>query len=247
MTLRIAAAVAGLLVLTGVTHPANSQSLDLEASRLALGTDSLDIFLVRGAEQRRVGRVWDELQRLDRNGVPSLRRIYRTENAAFGSSLDSTYSRWADLKPMAHKSEGRQAVVEVLYRTDSILGRRSLGGGSPRSIARVGDAALYDGSSFDVMIRAAPLREGYRIEVRAYLTTQDSVVTLAARVTGAERLQHPSGEPPLDVWVVDMDFAGLASTLWIDKRTHALVRQVIKLTPDIPMLMTRPGVALQDG
>lgn len=232
-----------ILLVLGAAHlafaaVASGQASAPDGSRLALGTDSLVIYLVRDDARQRVGRLWDELQRVDVAGRPALRRVYRTENALFGPNLDTVVSRLPDLKPISLWTSGHQASYEARFREDSIVGRRAIGGGSVQPIARVADKTLYDAGTFDLIVRAAPLAEGWSIELPAYLATQDSVVQLRARVTGSETLRRAAArKPPVDVWVVDMDFAGLSSTMWIEKQSRALVRQVIRLRPGISMLM----------
>ncbi len=120
---------------------------------------------------------------------------------------------------------------------DSLRGWRDTGQGARAAISRLA-LSLIEGSLFDVLIRGAPLSPSYSVRAQAYLSTQDSTATSSAHVTGSQRISQRGGSAT-DTWRVEMDFAGLSSTLWIDKSTRALVRQIIRLTPSIHMLMDR--------
>ncbi|MBC7841636.1 MAG: hypothetical protein H7099_04965 [Gemmatimonadaceae bacterium] len=219
----------------------------MDAARLPLGVDSLDIYLLSGGAERRVGRLWDELQRVDVAGASLARRVYRTENAVFGPTLDTTYSKWPDLRPRAHWSEGRTSAVEVAYRGDSVVGHRSTTLGTVVPITRRLPRTVTDGASFDLLVRASVLTRGLRLSSTAYLAAADSVALISALVTGDEQWRTNLGGEIVNVWVVQMDYAGLASTLWIDKATHALIRQTIRLAPDITIIFSRPQLTRVGG
>ena len=208
-----------------------------------MGVDSLEIHILQGVTAQRVGMLWDELSMVSAEGEPALRRVYRTENSAFGPTLDSTFSRWSNLTPLSHRSDGRQSSVAVSYHADSVLGRRSLNGSPERSIRRALTSGIYDGASFDLLVRAAPLAPKYELTVPGYVSVTDTIARLSARVVGSERIRLADGAEGPEVWRVEMDFAGLASTMWIAKADRRMVRQTIRLTPQLSMLMVRPGIA----
>jgi hypothetical protein len=240
--LAIRLSIAGFLISPLFAPYAFGQRDSVNAARLTLGVDSLEIFLLSGGAERRVGRLWDELQRIDVNGTTLVRRVYRTENAVFGPTLDTTYSTWPELRPHAHKAEGRTYTADVIYRADSVVGRRSVTLGTIVPIGRRLSGETTDAASFDLRIRASVLSADFELVSSAYLAAQDSVAQLRARVTGEQRWRAGVTGPIVDVWVVQMDFVGLASTLWIDKATRALVRQTLRLAPEVTIMWTRPGL-----
>jgi hypothetical protein len=201
--------IAGILLAALLPQAAaRAQGAPSGAAALPLGVDSLDLYLVQGSAATRVGMVWDELQRVERDGAPVLRRVYRTENAAFGPTLDSTYSRWADLGPISHRAIGRIVSEQVRYRPDSIVGQRTVGGGPVTPITRAWAGELSDGATFDLLIRAAPLTEGYALAIPSFVASTDTVARLTARVVGTERFTPSSGTTAVDAWKVEMDFCG---------------------------------------
>lgn len=209
---------------------------DVRFDRVRTGTDSMQIYLVRDGSPMHVGMLWDSLQVIDRDGSPAVRREYRTENRAFGPEHGVYVYRLPGLTPVSVADEGTSPEA-LEFRADSVVGWR-MERGRRREVARALGPGVYDGTVFDLVVRAGDLREGYSVAVPAYVTEMDSIVMLTARVTGAERVEVEGGRMA-DTWVVQMDFAGLASTLWIDKETRALSRQTIDLMPGMSMRMDR--------
>lgn len=233
--LRALAASALAVVLTAAA--AHAQAPDVRMERVRTTADSMQMYLLRGADTMHVGTLWDTLQVTEHAGAPALRRVYRTVNRAFGPEHDVWLYRLPGLTPLSSTDEN-EGSESLEFRADSVVGWTTGPGGRRRSVARAVGPGVYEGSVFDLLVRASDLREGYSVSVRGYVSTMDSVATLSARVTGTERVAVEGGRMA-DTWVVEMDFAGLSTTLWIDRQTRALQRQVIRLTPEITMLMNR--------
>lgn len=231
------------VIATACAASAQAGPPDVRIDRVRTGVDSMQIYLVRGGQPTHVGMLWDAVEVIDHAGSPAVRREYRTVNQAFGPEHGVYVYRLPGLTPISIDDEGTSP-ESLEFRADSVVGWTLL----PRrrhNIARALGSGVYDGTVFDLMIRAGDLREGYRIAIPAYITEMDSILTLAARVTGSERVRVEGGRM-VDAWVVQMDFAGLASTLWIDKQTRALARQTIDLMPGVSMLMDRLPVRRAD-
>jgi hypothetical protein len=222
---------------------AQTATPDVRIDRVATGVDSMQIYLVRNGQPMHVGMLWDALRRVDHAGSAALRREYRTENRAFGPEHMVYVYRLPGLTPVSIVDHGTSPEV-LEFRADSVVGWTTATG-QRRQVAVALGPGVYDGTVFDLMIRAGDLRDGWSLAVPAYLTEVESIVTLSARVTGSERVQVEGGRMT-DTWVVQMDFAGLASTLWIDKGTRALARQTIDLMPGVSMLMDRLPVRRAD-
>ena len=226
---------------------AQGQHADADPHRLTFGMDSLDIFVLSGGVERRVGRLWDEVHRVEIAGASFVRRVYRTENSLFGPTLDSTYFTWPGLRPHAHTSKGTTSAVTVEYRGDSVVGHRSEAPGARLPIARRLQPTVVDAASVELRLRSSSLSIGVRLSEAVYLAAQDSVATVVATVTGQERWRSSLTGQVVDLWVIQMDFAGLSSTLWIDTTSHALVREAVRLTPDVTMMWSRPQLARVGG
>lgn len=227
----------GLLAI--ITLPGCSAVTRSTFEPLAPRLDSMRILLVRGTDEREIGMLWDETSLVRAgDGEYSLRRVYRSVNEVFGNQLDTMYSTVPGLRPLSHRVTAGLVAESIHYRSDSIVGWIELNGEPRRRIARVADTSLYDGHMFDMLIRRAPLRLDYQLSVPALLAYQDSVAILTATVTGSVAMEVEDGRE-VDTWVVEMDFAGLASTMWVEKSTRRLARQVIELAPGVSVVSDR--------
>jgi hypothetical protein len=225
-----------LAMLVASAGPANAQAgLEPLAPRL----DSMRILLTRATDERDIGMLWDEVSLVKGAGDGfSLRRVYRTINTLFGNHLDTVYSTVPELRPVSHRAVAGTALESIQFRTDSIVGWVQPEGKPRRRVARAADASLYDAHSFDLLVRRATLHAGYQLQVPALLTSQDTVAILIARVTGSASVQVEDGRQ-VETWVVELDFAGLPSTMWVEKTTKRLARQLIQLAPGVSLIMDR--------
>jgi len=227
-----------LISILGVASLALRQQPAFDAHLLARTTDSMGIAVVREGSSQTVGELWDELKDTTIHGVAALRRVYRTVNQLFGPHTETTFVRLADLTLISRRTHSQSTSDSLVLTGDSVLGWRQTEQGTHAPVRRARDPQVIEASFFDALIRAAPLSPEYAIAIRGFISPTDSIATLRARVIGTEAIQQRNGTGT-ETWQVDMDFAGLRSTLWIDKKTRALVRQVIRLTPSVEMLMRR--------
>lgn len=235
-SISIALACCALLA-AGARAQTTGTPADVRLDRLRPGTDSMFVYIVLREEQRYAGTVHDELRTVEHDGNPALLRVYRSNVGMFGVRLDSmlmTVPSGATL----YASSTAPRPWRARYAADSVTGMRTDAKGSLQRVARAFRGPGYEPSTFDMMLRAAPLAQGYRFSVDAYYALDDSVLTLTAVVAGSEPVEVEGGRS-VDAWRVDVDFSGLKVTMWIDQNTRALLRQIIRASPSASMLMTR--------
>jgi len=209
---------------------------DVRIERVRVLADSMQLWMVRGQDTVHVGRMWDSLTFFaDHAGGPAVRRVYRTVNDAFGPEHDIYFYRLPDLGPISVASDGGDA-GQIEYRGGRVMGWTERAG-RRRTVDREIAPGVYDGSVFDLLVRADDLREGYSVKVRAYLDALNVVRDLRAEVVGTELIEVADGRR-VETWIVEMDFAGLLTTLWIDKETRSVARQIIHMGA-VSMLMNR--------
>lgn len=234
--LSIALACCALLA-PGARAQSTGTPADVRLDRLSPGSDSLYVYIVQRNGQTYAGTVHDELRAVEQNGSPALLRVYRTNLGMLGVRVDTMISAVPSGATLYASSTGSNP-WRARYAADSVTGMRTDERGTSRPISRAFRGPAYEGSMFDVMLRAAPLAQGYRLKVPAYSALMDSVMTLTATVAGSDPVEVEEGGS-VDAWRVDVDFAGLEVTMWIDRKTRALVRQSIQTSPYSSMLMTR--------
>jgi len=213
-----------------------------DISRLMLGTDSLQIYLVREDGRQHLGTLWDEVVLDQWNGVRAVRRTYRTTNRLFGNHHEVTYTRFPDLQPLADRTEAALYSSHTIYRTDSIVGWSQPRDSARREYSLPAVPGQFDAQSVDLLVRTGDLGPGFDRQFTAFLSTSGEPGRMRAWVTGSAVLLDDRGTPRA-VWVVELDFNGLGNTMWIDKQTRALHQQVIRLAPgmEIHSVRSRPG------
>ncbi|MBB4635389.1 hypothetical protein [Longimicrobium terrae] len=225
------------LLAAGARAQTTGTHADVRFDRLSPGADSMYVYVVLRDRQVYAGTVHDELRSVAQNGSPALLRVYRSNMGILGVRVDTMISAVPSGATLYASSTGTQP-WRVRYAADSITGTRTDAQGVSRRIARAFRGPAYDGTMFDMMLRAAPLAQGYQFRVNAYHAMADSAMTVTATVAGSE-LVEVEGSRPVDAWRVNVDFAGTEVTMWIDQNTRALVRQLIQSPPYGAMLMTR--------
>ena len=232
-----AAVLLAALLLCAPALAAQDDAIDV--TRLAPGTDSMAILLDRGGLGLPVGTLWDELAVVREPGQPAaLRRVYRTVNRATGSHLDTTITTLPELRLLYHRAvEGgvRDSLAAV---GDSLVGWVMDSSGARQPLRRAVPAGQVEMGLFDLLIRAAPWAPGLVVRAEAFIPAVDTTFELTARWAGEEDVTLRSGEVA-GCWRVESEIAGLVVTSWVDRRTRALAKGRIQLTPEIAMVMLR--------
>src|SRR5437868_13710164 len=70
-----------------------------DARRLQLGTDSLEVFVVRQRQPQRTGTIVDRLDTIRVNGEVRLQRVYRRTDVILGNGVDTLVDAFPDLAP----------------------------------------------------------------------------------------------------------------------------------------------------
>jgi len=232
---RVAVATSlGLVVLLAASR---QQPLAVDARRLALGTDSSAVFLVRGSSSQRIGTVTEQLWTEVRNDSNYLVRVTRSESTVFGLNLDTAVSTWPGLEPASRTTRSGDCVTRMSYRPFRVL-VHGCDQAAPAAYALDAEGAtVYDGSTFDLLLRASALVLGDSIAVKAFVLPDSAVTSLRANVV--ERSEMTTTGSSLEVWKVQMDFAGLPATFWIDTESRQVVQQLIDLDQEVQVQTIR--------
>jgi hypothetical protein len=121
-------------------------------------------------------------------------------------------------------------VEHTEWRDGRVVGVVEQAGTATRQVDTAAAGGVYSSASFDLVVRAAPLTQGYTLTVPAFSGRQGAK-TLSARVAASETL------PGLGAtWRVEADVGGRPVTFWISKDSRRLVRQLVRVTPGIEIL-----------
>ncbi|MES2307012.1 MAG: hypothetical protein V4558_16035 [Gemmatimonadota bacterium] len=210
-------ALAALLIVVTV---ANSPRAAAQATTpLRPGRDSLTVSLVRGADTVKTGWIRDELLLRNESGVATVVRNYETQDRVLGNSVYTVRDRLSDLRPInasAHTSRGDLTVKFGPLLASGWL-RSPSGDSIPLTVVLPPDA--INSSTFDLLIRAAPLRAGWALDVPAVIAESGEVVQLTAHVAGEDVIDG------VTTWRVEGVFTGMLVTFWVAKIDRHMVLQ----------------------
>ena len=205
-------------------------SLRLDTKLLALRVDSLAVFLIRGNDTVRTGSIIDELRIEGKHLV----RIDAMSDRILGNTVDTIVSSLEDLRPLKYSTHSPSQVTHLSFRSTEVTGWSRLPNGDSTTIRTELPTVVYDGASFDLVIRASPLAPSFELTVPSFLVGPNTVGKLTAAVTGTEIV---AGRP---CWVVKAHFASMPVTFWIDKENRSLRRQLMQPRIDMSILITIP-------
>jgi hypothetical protein len=220
-----------LLTLTAGRALFAQEAISLDGRRLRLGVDSLEVFLVRGADTTRTGMIRDRLEMFHSPEGPLLRRIYTTADQVLGAGVDSITDRLPTLAPVRHRGPGPKFVQTLDFVPGRVTGSVAEAGKPAVPVNYPVPATVYNASTLDLVLRSADLREGWRAEVPIALALMESVARMPAAVVGVESVDgHPC-------WRVDANYFGMKVSFYIDQTTRQLRRQVMQIGPDEYLLL----------
>ena len=193
--------------------------------RLQCGTDSMSVVLSLPDGQRRdKGRIVDQCTVREHDGVKELGRVYASLDAIVDNHVDTIVDEFATLRPLSYRSHSKAQTVVLDWSPSSVSGTITPIGQPARQISESVSGTVFDGASFDVVLRASPLSLGYATSVTSFVPGL-GVRVLTAKVAVAETI---AGTP---AWRVEADYAGLPVTFWIAKDSRRLVKQRMTVGP----------------
>jgi hypothetical protein len=227
-------AVPTLLLLAFSHAHAQQQISGIDGRLLRTGVDSLAIYVVRGNDTTRTGMLWDQLETVEIGGRPALQRVYRTEDRYLGTRLDTIVDELPTLAPIRSWSGSGHMLESLDFGAGRVRGWMRVGNRDSVSLDAEISGTTYNSATFDLLVRAAPLRDGWRAKVPAFLAMTRGVVSLTAQVAGMDRIGTGT------CWRVDAVFTGMPVTFWVDQESRRLCQQVMHLQTGIKILFTAP-------
>ncbi len=206
-----------------------------DGRRVRLATDSFDVYVVQLGQSRRTGYFIDRLDTVRVNGETMLRRIHRTADPVLGRSVDTLVQALATLQPRRTVwSYSDHGTERLDWQASRVVGVVEEPESSERSIDSPLPRGWYSAASFDLILRACPLADGYGVAIPTFSGVEGSRV-LTARVVGSEDVEGYG-----ETWRVEADLAGREMTFWITKNSRRLVRQVIHVSPLLQIMFVAP-------
>ena len=227
-------ALAALLLAGAVSSTVRAQqAVRPRPDILQPGTDTLYQYLIRGVDTAFVGTVVDVMERTTLNERAVIRRIYSGESRLSGASRDTLIDDATTLRPVRSASYSSRAIERVEYSHDRAVGWIHQPNGDSLRIDVPVPPQVYSASSFDMVLRASELDDGWSATVPAFVASSRVVVPMTARVIGEERIDD------WECWRVDAEFMGMPVTFWIERNSRRLCRQEMRPEAGISLLFTR--------
>ncbi|MDH5197781.1 MAG: hypothetical protein OEY20_11055, partial [Gemmatimonadota bacterium] len=145
---------------------------------------------------------------------------------------DTIVDTFEGLQPIAYRSRASTGSEFLDFTTGHVTGWLRLVDGDSVGVDAPLPQPVYNSATFDVVLRASPLRDGFAVEMPGFLASTRGVAPLSARVTGTGLVAQR------DCWIVRAEFAGMPVTFWIDVNTRQLRQQVMQVRPGMQILFT---------
>jgi len=192
--------------------------LHLDGRLLPMVSDSYAIYYLRGSDTMPAGVLSDKLE----VHGDTLTRRYSEYKRATGRDEDVIVSHLPDLRPLSYTGESPEMVAAIRFSADSAQGWMKTPDGDSVPIRVPTGAGVYDGTSFDLVVRASPLHDGFELTVPIFVEGTNAVTTVGGRVTGADSIDGH------DCWVFAGHFGQMSVTFWIDKANRELRQQLLR-------------------
>ncbi|MDB4950334.1 MAG: hypothetical protein JWM27_2983, partial [Gemmatimonadetes bacterium] len=207
----------------------------VDGSRVRPARASFAWEIVRGEGSTPVGTLTDEVSVVQSGGRPALLRVLSLQSAR-GALIDSTVSDARTLAPISQRSTQPRRSIALTFERGRMTGSVTPVGGAPVKVDTAGAVPAFDSSSWDLVLRALPLREGLSVRYAVFDVDLPGQTWYSARVTGVERPAGAAG----DAWRVETERGdGHQATVWIDRATREVVQVEAQMGPGVLLRQTR--------
>jgi hypothetical protein len=196
----------------------------LNGSLLTAGVDTLAVTVEQPGRVVPVAVAVQSLTRVKKRNVDAWEQVYRWHGNNGDSTADTLWYAVSNLKPIEnhrHNSLHDAVTVFASASAHTVLIPRS--GGRQVSDTTI-SGPLYASGEFESIVRASPLRQGYKAEYNLYYGGgSNSVRPGPFEVVRTETIRTRDGQAK-ECWVVDAKLSEGLNTFWIHKKTRKLVK-----------------------
>jgi hypothetical protein len=196
----------------------------LNGALLKPGIDTLAVSVEQPGRVVPVAIAIQSLKRGKRNNLEAWEQVYRWYGNRGDSTADTLWYAVSNLRPIENRRHNSLHDAVTVFSSSSartVLMPRS--GGREVSDTSI-TGPLYASGEFESIIRASPLRLGYKAQYNLYYGGgTKSVRPGPFEVVRAETIATRSGQN-VECWVVDAKLSEGLNTFWIDKTTRKLVK-----------------------
>jgi hypothetical protein len=162
---------------------------------------------------------------------PDRARLLEVEQrfpAGGGEIVDTAVAELSTLRAVAHRSHQPTRTMRFEFaggNADGVVNSAAHGADSARSavVHQSLGGAIFDSNVIDLVVASLPLESGFSTELPFFIYERGGRVAIPVAVRERASVKFPSvGER--DVWIVSVGVPSAPATIWVDAKTHAVLR-----------------------
>jgi hypothetical protein len=191
---------------------------------IALGVFKKHMFTVRDGKRVVAGNLLQTLEERPQGRLLSVQTFdYRGQ-----TTVDSSLSDHATLKPIRHRSHNPKRVMALDFSGSRIVGTYRPAKGEAKTIDQNAERPVFDSNISDLVIAALPLKPGFAARIPCYIYEQGGLVWYDVSVADEVTLTMKSAGR-IACWKVVANAKGRKSTYWIRKEPREVVRVEVEI------------------
>lgn len=228
-----------VLIAAGCAHPQREQSA-VVVPGLALhftpaaGPDTI-VFqrsITRSGQDSASGTRTVVLQVVRSAADGPLLEVEQRFPAGGGEIVDTAVAELRTLRAVAHRSHQPSRTMRFEFDATDARGTVTVlrpAGDSVTAVRQPLGGPIFDSNVIDLVVAALPLREGFTTELPFFIYERGGRVAMPVAVRERATVTFaPLGAR--DVWIVSVGVPGAPATVWVDTKTHSVVRIRYEIT-----------------
>jgi hypothetical protein len=182
--------------------------------------------ITRAGQDSSAGTRTVVLQVIDRPRSTRLLEVEQRFPGGGGEIVDTAVADLATLRAVAHQSHQPARTMRFTFPGNDAVGTVAWRGPAGDSVVQVRQplgGPIFDSNVLDLVVAALPLAQGFTAELPFFIYERGGRVSMPIAV----RERSTAAFPRLgsrEVWVVTVGVPGAPATVWVDTRTHAVLR-----------------------
>lgn len=207
----------------------------VDGARLHPDSNTLRMVLSQGGQSRQAGTMTQVLRPVTVDGRAAYLRVQIVSAPGAGDvAVDSAYVNRKTLAPIRRISRDPGRRTAYVFEGAHVVGAITDASGKTQPLDQHLDAPLFDSNPLDLVIRALPLKTGFRARLPTYEPELGGRIVVRIDVLGQDSAQDSSGHM-VPAWVVEVSHGGVAGRFWIGEKRRTLLRQVAHSGPALEM------------
>jgi hypothetical protein len=221
-----------ILIVSGCAHVQRNQSAVVPGLALhfdpAASPDTIvyQRTITRADRDSAAGTRTVVLQVVRSHGNRSLLQVEQRFPGGGGEIVDTAVAELAPLRAVAHRSHQPTRTMRFTFEDNDAQGTVTAirpAGDSVSDVRQSLGGPIFDSNVIDLVVAALPLRAGFSTELPFFIYERGGRVSMPVAVRDRATVAFARlGER--DVWIVSVGVPGAPATIWVDTRTHSVLR-----------------------